>query len=523
MEQIEAKSKYDPKLELSSYDMPPIELLADNKWVNAEVTDEEHTNNKNKIVETFRKYGIEIVEIIKANQGPTVTLYEITPAPGLKISTIKNLENDITLSLALRGSRIIAPMPMKGTIGIEMPNRHPQIVSLRTCISSQRFQVANMELPIALGKTFSNETFVFDLTKTPNILVTGSHGQGKSVCINAIIASILYKKHPSQVKLVLVDSKSVEFTIYENIERHFLAKLPDSEEAIITIIQKVINTVNSLCMEMDMRFNLLKNAGVRNVKEYNNRLTSLRLDTHLSHRYLPYIVVIIDDYADYVMAAGKEIEMPIARLAQKALNVGIYLIIVTQRPATNIITDVIKATFPVRIAFRDTSPDNSRYILDRRSSADRLIGGGDLFFTLGGGGDLTRVQCAFIDYSEIEEITRFIGKQASYPTCFLLPQYIGEVGVESKEIDLNKKDDLFDDAARLIVTHQIGSTSLVQRTFSLGYIRAGRIIAQLEEAGIVGTSEGSNTRQVLFTDMASLEKYLKKMKKKSKSKLFPHL
>ena len=433
MEEIEALSKYDPTLELSNYEMPPIELLVDYKSENAEVTEEEHTNNKNKIVETFRKYGIEIIDINKTAQGPAVTLYEIVPASGLKISKIKNLENDITLSLAMLGSRIIAPMPMKGTIGIEMPNRHPQIVSLRTCISSQRFQETNMELPIALGKTFSNETFVFELTKMPNILVVGSHGQGKSVCINAIIASILYKKHPSQIKLVLVDSKSVEFTIYENIERHFLAKLPNSEEAIITIIQKVINTVNSLCMEMEMRFNLLRNAGVRNIKEYNNRLTSLRLNKHPNHRYLPYIVVIIDDYADYVMAVGKEIEMPIARLAQKAHTVGIHLIIVTQRPATNIITDVIKATFPVRIAFRDTSPDNSRYILDGRPGTDRLIGSGDLLFTPGGGSDLTRVQCAFIDYPEINEITHFIGKQASYPTSFLLPQYTGDVGAESKE------------------------------------------------------------------------------------------
>ena len=507
MEDIAALGEYDPTLELSRYVMPPLELLADHKSENSEVSNEELLNNKNRIVETLANYGIQI-DKIKATIGPTVTLYEIVQAPGVRISKIKNLENDIAQSLAALGIRIIAPIPGKGTIGIEVPNLHPEIVSMRSLIASRRFQDATMELPIALGKTISNETFVFDLTKLPHLLVAGSTGQGKSVGLNAIIASILYKKHPSQVKLVMVDPKTVEFTPYERIERHYLAKLPDAEEAIIIDTQKVIYTINSLCIEMETRYNLLKDAGVRNIKEYNSKFIARRLNPHLGHRYLPYIVVIIDEFADLMMTAGKEIEMPIARLAQKARAAGIHLIFATQRPDTKIITGVIKANFPARIAFRVLSQIDSRIILDT-TGANQLIGRGDLLFT--SGGELTRVQCAFIDIPEIEEITRFIGNQQGYPTAFYLPEYSAEDGAELKDVDLSKKDELFDDSARLIVTHQQGSTSLIQRKFSIGYNRAGRIMDQLEAAGIVGPNEGSKARQVLFVDIASLENYLNKM------------
>ena len=507
MEDIAALGEYDPTLELSRYQMPPLDLLADHKSENAEVSDDEHINNKNRIVETLRNYGIQIIHI-KATPGPTVTLYEIVPAEGVRSAKIKSLENDIALRLAAIGIRIIAPMPGKGTIGIELPNQHPEIVSMRSIIASPRFQEAKMELPIALGKTISNETFVFDLAKMPHLLVAGSTGQGKSVGLNAIIASILYKKHPSQVKLVMVDPKLVEFTPYEKIERHFLAKLPDAEEAIITDTTKVIHTINSLCIEMDTRYSLLRDAQVRNIKEYNGKFIARKLNPHLGHRYLPYIVVVIDEYADFVMTAGKEIEMPIARLAQKARAAGIHMIIATQRPTTNIITGVIKANFPARIAFRVIDQVNSRTILDG-SGANQLIGRGDLLFT--SGGELTRVQCAFIDIPEIERITAFIGNQQGYPSAFHLPEYSAEDSAELKDIDLSKKDKLFDDAARLVVTHQQGSTSLIQRTLSLGYNRAGRIMDQLEAAGIVGPSEGSKARQVLFTDLASLENYLNKL------------
>ena len=508
MENIAALGEYDPTLELSSYRMPPIELLADHKSENLAVSEDEYEENKRRIVETLGHYGVKIVSI-EATPGPTVTLYEIVPAHGVRSAKIKNLENDIALRLAATGIRIIAPMPGRGTIGIEMANLHPEIVSMRSIIASRRFQEAKMELPIALGKTISNEPFVFDLTKMPHLLVAGSTGQGKSVGLNAIIASILYKKHPSQVKLVMVDPKSVEFPPYEKIERHYLAKLPDAEDAIIIDTQKVIYTINSLCIEMDTRYSLLKDAGVRNIKEYNTKFISRKLNPNLGHRYLPYIVVVIDEYADLVMTAGKEIEMPIARLAQKARAAGIHLIIATQRPTTNIITGVIKANFPARIAFRVISQIDSRTILDC-AGADRLIGRGDLLFT--SGGELTRLQCAFIDIPEIEEITRFIGNQQGYPTAFQLPEYSAEEGAELKDIDLSKKDDLFDDSARLMVTHQQGSTSLIQRKFSIGYNRAGRIMDQLEVAGIVGPNEGSKARQVLFTDMAALENYLNKMR-----------
>ena len=509
MENIAALGEYDPKLELSRYQMPPLELLADHKSENSVVSNDEHLNNKNRIVETLANYGIQIVSI-KATPGPTVTLYEIVPAEGVRSSKIKSLENDIALRLAAIGIRIIAPMPGKGTIGIELPNQHPEIVSMRSIISSRRFQEAAMELPIALGKTISNETFVFDLTKLPHLLVAGSTGQGKSVGLNAIITSILYKKHPSQVKFVMVDPKTVELTAYEKIEYHFLAKLPDAEEAIITDTQKVVYTINSLCIEMDTRYSLLRDAGVRNIKEYNAKFIARRLNPHLGHRYLPYIVVVIDEFADLMMTAGKEIETPIARLAQKARAAGIHLIFATQRPDTKIITGVIKANFPARIAFRVMSQIDSRIILDG-SGANQLIGRGDLLFT--SGGELTRVQCAFIDIPEIEEITGFIGKQQGYPSAFLLPEYSAEESAEPKDIDLSKKDDLFEDSARLLVTHQQGSTSLIQRKFSIGYNRAGRIMDQLEAAGIVGPNEGSKARQVLFVDLASLENYLNKLAK----------
>ena len=507
MKDIDALGKYDPTLELSRYEMPPLELLADHKSENSVVSNDELINNKNKIVETLANYKIQI-DKIKATIGPTVTLYEIVPAPGVRISKIKNLEDDIALSLAALGIRIIAPMPGKGTIGIEVPNLNPEIVSMRSIIASRRFQESGMELPIALGKTISNETFVFDLTKMPHLLVAGSTGQGKSVGLNAIIASILYKKHPSQVKFVMVDPKTIELTPYEKIERHFLAKLPDAEEAIIIDTQKVIYTIKSLCIEMDTRYNLLKDAQVRNIKEYNSKFIARKLNPHLGHRYLPYIVVVIDEYADLVMTAGKEIEMPIARLAQMGRACGIHLIIATQRPTTNIITGLIKANFPARMAFRVISQIDSRTILDG-SGANQLIGRGDLLFT--SGGDVTRIQCAFIDTPEVEEITRFIGNQMGYPTAFMLPEYSAEDGAEPKDVDLSKKDDLFDDSARLMVTHQQGSTSLIQRKFSIGYNRAGRIMDQLEAAGIVGPNEGSKARQVLFTDMGSLDNYLNKL------------
>ena len=510
MDNLAALGEYDPTLELSRFVMPPLDLLADHKSENAEVSEDEHINNKNRIVETLKNYGIQIVKI-KATPGPTVTLYEIVPAEGVRSAKIKSLENDIALRLAAIGIRIIAPMPGKGTIGIEVPNLHPEIVSMRSIIASPRFQEAKMELPIALGKTISNETFVFDLTKMPHLLVAGSTGQGKSVGLNAIIASILYKKHPSQVKFVMVDPKTVELTPYEKIECHYLAKLPDAEEAIITDTQKVIYTINSLVIEMETRYNLFKDAQqVRNIKEYNTKFIARRLNPNSGHRYLPYIIVVIDEFADLMMTAGKEIETPIARLAQKARAAGIHLIFATQRPDTKIITGVIKANFPARIAFRVMSQIDSRIILDG-TGANQLIGRGDLLFT--SGGELTRVQCAFIDIPEIEDITRFIGNQQGYSTAFFLPEYTPEDGAELKDIDLSKKDDLFDDSARLVVTHQQGSTSLIQRKFSIGYNRAGRIMDQLEAAGIVGPNEGSKARQVLFSDLASLENYLNKLAK----------
>ncbi len=502
--------EYDPKLDLSKYKLPPLELLEDHKTDNSEVSNEEIVSNKHKIVETLANYKIQI-DKIKATIGPTVTLYEIVPAPGVRISKIKSLEDDIALSLSALGIRIIAPMPGKGTIGIEVPNLKPEIVSMRSLISSRKFQESNYDIAIALGKTISNETYVFDLTRMPHLLVAGATGQGKSVGLNAIITSILYKKHPSQVKFVMVDPKKVELTLYSKLERHFLAKLPDTEDAIITDTQKVINTLNSLTIEMDNRYELLKHAQVRNIKEYNERFVNRKLNPMHGHRYLPYLIVIIDEFADLIMTAGREIELPLSRLAQLARAIGIHLIIATQRPTTNIITGVIKANFPARIAFRVTSMIDSRTILDS-PGANQLIGRGDLLFAPGS--DMIRIQCGFIDIPEIERITDYIGSQQGYPSALILPEYIAESSQsEAGEVDLGKKDDLFEDAARLVVIHQQGSTSLIQRKFSIGYNRAGRIMDQLEAAGIVGPFEGSKARQVMYVDEVSLERYLGTMQK----------
>ncbi len=495
---------YDPTLDLSGYQRPPIELLEEYKTNDLTVSNDELISNKNKIVETLANYKIQI-DKIKATIGPTVTLYEIVPAPGVRISKIKNLEDDIALSLAALGIRIIAPIPGKGTIGIEVPNLNPEVVSMLSIIKSAKFQESKFELPLALGKTISNETFMLDLTKLPHLLVAGATGQGKSVGLNAMLASMLYKKHPSQLKFVLVDPKKVELNIYSKIERHFLAKLPDAEEPIITDTQKVIYTLNSLCNEMDSRYDLLKLAHVRNIKEYNEKFVSRRLNPQKGHKFLPYIVVVIDEFADLIMTAGREIETPIARLAQLARAIGIHLIIATQRPTTNIITGVIKANFPARIAFRVSSMIDSRTILDC-PGANQLIGRGDMLVSTGN--DLIRVQCAFVDTPEIERITDFIGNQRGYTSAFLLPEYKGDESVEGNDVDLSKKDDLFEEAARVIVMNQQGSTSLIQRKFSIGYNRAGRIIDQLEAAGIVGPFEGSKARQVLITDEMSLEHIL---------------
>lgn len=495
---------YDPTLELSSYQRPPIELLEDYKS-NFRVTEEELIANKEKIVNTLGNYKIQI-ESIKATTGPTVTLYEIVPAPGIKISKIKNLEDDIALSLAALGIRIIAPIPGKGTIGIEVPNQKPDVVSMLSILKSAKFQEAKFDLPIGLGKTISNENFVVDLAKMPHLLVAGATGQGKSVGLNAILTSLLYKKHPSELKLVMVDPKKVELTLYSKIERHFLAMIPDSDDAIITDTQKVIYTLNSLCLEMDSRYDLLKKAQVRNIKEYNEKFVSRRLNPNNGHRFLPYIVVVIDEFADLIMTAGREIETPIARLAQLARAIGIHLVIATQRPTTNIITGVIKANFPARIAFRVTSMIDSRTILDQ-PGANQLIGRGDMLISTGS--DLTRVQCAFVDTPEVERITDFIGNQRAYSTAYLLPEYVPEgQGDAAANVDLDKRDSLFDDAARLIVQNQQGSTSLIQRKFSIGYNRAGRIVDQLEAAGIIGPFEGSKARQVLIMDELSLEHLL---------------
>lgn len=501
---LEEFGEYDPKLDLGRYKHPTIDLMIE--YPNSQVTvdKEELEANKNQIVETLNNYKIEISKI-KATVGPTVTLYEIVPAPGVRISKIKGLENDIALSLAALGIRIIAPLPGKGTIGIEVPNSKPSIVSMKSILASEKFQHADYELPIGLGKTISNETFVADLAKMPHLLMAGATGQGKSVGLNAILASLLYKKHPSQLKFVLVDPKKVELTLYNKIERHFLAKLPDSEEAIITDTTKVVNTVNSLCIEMDARYDLLKKAQVRNIKEYNHKFINRKLNPENGHRYLPYIVLVIDEFADLIMTAGKEIETPIARLAQLARAIGIHLIVATQRPTTNIITGTIKANFPARIAFRVTSVIDSRTIMDA-AGANQLIGRGDMLIS--DGNEMTRLQCAFIDTPEVEKLTDFIGSQQGYPIAFELPEYVGEEAKAIGTIDLNDRDSLFRDAASVIVMHQQGSASLLQRKLKLGYNRAGRIIDQLEAAGIIGPFEGSKARQVLIPDEYSLEQLL---------------
>lgn len=506
---LEEFGEYDPTLDLSEYKLPSINELENYGSNKVEIDKEELETNKNRIITTLKNYDIEISQI-KATVGPTVTLYEIVPAPGVRISKIKNLEDDIALSLSALGIRIIAPIPGKGTIGIEVPNSKPDVVSMRSLIASEKFLNCDMELPVALGKTISNEVFVADLAKMPHLLMAGATGQGKSVGLNAILVSILYKKHPSQVKFVLVDPKKVELTLFNKIERHFLAKLPDSEEAIITNNQKVINTLNSLCIEMDTRYELLKDAAVRNIKEYNTKFIQRRLNPNNGHRFLPYIVLVVDEFADLIMTAGKEVETPIARLAQLARAIGIHLIIATQRPSVNVITGTIKANFPSRVAFRVTSKIDSRTILDA-GGAEQLIGRGDMIYSTGN--DIIRLQCGFVDTVEVDRITEFIGNQRGYPSAFLLPEYVGEEGDDTRDdISLDELDELFDDAARIIVTHQQGSASLLQRKLKLGYNRAGRLIDQLEAAGIVGQFKGSKSREVLIADLASLENYLSNRK-----------
>ena len=495
---------FDPKLELSNYKFPNLDILKKYDSEGITINKEELEENKIKIVNTLNNYKIGI-ESIKATIGPTVTLYEIVPEAGIRISKIKNLEDDIALSLSALGIRIIAPIPGKGTIGIEVPNKNATIVSMHSVISSQKFQKSEMILPIALGKTISNETLVVDLAKMPHLLMAGATGQGKSVGLNAVLTSLLYKKHPAEVKFVLVDPKKVELTLFNKIERHYLAKLPDSEEAIITDNTKVINTLNSLCIEMDNRYDLLKNAQCRNIVEYNKKFISRKLNPNDGHQFLPYIVLVVDEFADLIMTAGKEVETPIARIAQLARAIGIHLIIATQRPSVNVITGVIKANFPARIAFRVTSKIDSRTILDS-SGADQLIGRGDMLYTQGN--ELIRVQCAFVDTPEVEKLTDFIGSQKAYASAHVLPEYIGDESGTSLDIDISDRDKLFREAAEVIVIAQQGSASLLQRKLKLGYNRAGRLIDQLEAAGIVGPFEGSKARQVIITDLIALDKHL---------------
>jgi S-DNA-T family DNA segregation ATPase FtsK/SpoIIIE len=494
---------FDPTLDLSNYKFPTIDLLKEYSTGGITINQEELEENKNKIVDTLRNYKIEIAQI-KATVGPSVTLYEIVPEAGIRISKIKSLEDDIALSLSALGIRIIAPIPGKGTIGIEVPNKTPTMVSMKSVIGSAKFQEAEMELPIALGKTISNETFVVDLAKMPHLLMAGATGQGKSVGLNAVLTSLLYKKHPAEVKFVLVDPKKVELTLFNKIERHYLAKLPDTEDAIITDNAKVVNTLNSLCTEMDNRYSLLKDAMVRNIKEYNEKFKSRKLNPEAGHRFLPYIVLVVDEFADLIMTAGKEVEIPIARLAQLARAIGIHLIIATQRPSVNVITGLIKANFPARIAFRVTSKIDSRTILDTQG-ADQLIGRGDLLYS--NGNDVIRVQCAFIDTPEVEKITDFIGSQKAYATAYLLPEFVGEETGINLDMDISERDTLFREAAEIIVNAQQGSASLLQRKLKLGYNRAGRLIDQLEAAGIVGPFEGSKARNVNILDLSALDQF----------------
>ncbi|WP_455671736.1 DNA translocase FtsK 4TM domain-containing protein [Phocaeicola sp.] len=497
-----AMQPYNPRLDLENYKFPTLDLMNQYDDNGPNIDMEEQNANKDRIIKVLRSFGIEISSI-KASVGPTITLYEITPAEGVRISKIRNLEDDIALSLSALGIRIIAPIPGKGTIGIEVPNANPRIVPMRSILNSKKFQETTYELPVALGKTITNEVFMVDLAKAPHMLVAGATGQGKSVGLNAIVTSLLYKKHPAELKFVIVDPKKVEFAIYAPIEKHFLAKLPDGEDAIITDVTKVVQTLNSLCVEMDARYDLLRKAGCRNIKEYNAKFINRQLNPEKGHRFMPYIVIIIDEFGDLIMTAGKEVELPICRIAQLARAVGIHAIIATQRPTTNIITGTIKANFPARVAFRVAAMMDSRTILDR-SGAQQLIGKGDLLYLQGN--DPVRVQCAFVDTPEVEKIANYISKQQGYPTAFMLPEYMGEESESSVgEVDMNRLDPMFEDAARLVVIHQQGSTSLIQRKFSIGYNRAGRIMDQLEKAGIVGPTQGSKARDVLCMDETDLE------------------
>ena len=501
--------KFDPTLDLRNFKNPSIDLLKDYGDGTIKIDQEELESNKNRIVDTLKNYNIGIKQI-KATIGPTVTLYEIIPDAGIRISKIKNLEDDIALSLSALGIRIIAPIPGKGTIGIEVPNKKKSIVSMKSLLSSKKFIESDMELPITLGKTISNETFIVDLTKMPHLLMAGATGQGKSVGINAILTSILYKKHPAEVKFVLVDPKKIELSIFNKIERHYLAKLPESDDAIIIENDKVINTLNSLCREMDKRYELLKDAMTRNIKEYNEKFITRKLNPENGHTFLPYIVLVIDEFADLIMTAGKEVETPLARLAQLSRAVGIHLIIATQRPSVNVITGLIKANFPARIAFRVTSKIDSRTILDT-GGAEQLIGRGDLLYSQSN--DLTRIQCGFIDTSEVEKLSEYIGSQTGYESAYILPEFSKDDSGESSNISIEDRDSMFDEAARVIVTNQQGSASLLQRKLKLGYNRAGRLIDQMEDAGIVGPFEGSKPRQVLISDLNSLENLLSEIKK----------
>ena len=500
-----AMEPYEPTLDLRDYKYPNLDLLEAHGSEKIIQDPNELEANKNQIINTLRNYDINIQKI-SATVGPTVTLYEIVPAAGVRISRIKNLEDDIALSLAALGIRIIAPIPGKGTIGIEVPNVKKTIVSMRTLLASDKFQHNNYSLPIAIGKKIDNENFIVDLTAMPHLLMAGATGQGKSVGVNAILVSLLYKKHPSQLKLVLVDPKKVELSLYRTIEKHFLAKLPGEEEAIITDTKKVINTLNALCIEMDNRYDLLKEAGARNIREYNEKFVKRRLNPQKGHQFLPFIVLVIDEFADLIMTAGKEIEMPIARLAQLARAVGIHLIIATQRPSVNIITGTIKANFPARIAFKVSSKIDSRTILDT-GGAEQLIGKGDMLVSYNG--EITRLQCAFVDTPEVDSVCEFIGDQRGYPQAFYLPEYIDEKDMEGKDFSLLDRDPLFEDAARLIVQNQVGSTSLIQRRMKLGYNRAGRLMDQLEAAGVVGVNQGSKARDVLIKTEADLDSHLK--------------
>lgn len=502
---------YNPRLDLEFYRFPTLDLLNTYQNEDPDIDMEEQNANKNRIIKVLRSFGIEISSI-KASVGPTITLYEITPAEGVRISKIRNLEDDIALSLSALGIRIIAPIPGKGTIGIEVPNANPHIVPMSSILTSKKFQETTFDLPVALGKTITNEVFLVDLAKAPHMLVAGATGQGKSVGLNAIVTSLLYKKHPSELKFVIIDPKKVEFAIYAPIERHFLAKLPDGDDAIITDVTKVVQTLNSLCVEMDNRYKLLQSAGCRNIKEYNAKFINRQLNPENGHHFLPYIVIIIDEFGDLIMTAGKEVELPICRIAQLARAVGIHAIIATQRPTTNIITGTIKANFPARVAFRVASMMDSRTILDR-PGAQQLIGKGDMLYLQGN--DPVRVQCAFVDTPEVERIAAFIGKQQGYPTAFMLPEYVdenAEASGSTADVDMNRLDPLFEEAARLVIYHQQGSTSLIQRKFSIGYNRAGRIMDQLEKAGIVGPANGSKARDVLCLDENDLQMRMSSLK-----------